>query len=84
MPKFIDYHQEMPQMPPEALTMMKEMIESGAPNSFGATALNIFMGADGSGYCLSEADDAEAIIKSHEANGVPLDKDHIVEVTSVV
>ncbi|MCH2316304.1 MAG: DUF4242 domain-containing protein [SAR202 cluster bacterium] len=84
MPKFIDYHPQMPQMPPETVGQMKEMIESGAPNSFGATALNIFMGADGSGYCLSEGPDAESIIKSHDAGGVPLDKDHITEVNSLV
>ena len=84
MPKFIDYHATMPQMPPEAMQEMKTHIQAGQPNQFGAKAINIFMGSGGQGYCLTEAPNADAVIKSHEANGVPLDRSNIIEVVSLV
>lgn len=84
MPKFIDYHQQMPEISPEMAAQMRDMIESGSPNRFGVTALNIFSGSDGTGYCLSEGPDLESILKSHEATGVPLGAENVTEVQSIV
>ena len=84
MPKFIDYHESLPPMPPEMMAQAKAGIEAGAVNEFGSKALNLFMGTDGSAYCLSEAPDAEAVLKSHQALGIPQTLEDIKEVNSLV
>ncbi len=84
MAKFIDYHESLPPMPPEMMAQAKEGIEAGAVNEFGSKGLNLFLGTDGSAYCLSEAPDADAILKSHQALGIPQELNAIKEVTSLV
>ena len=84
MPKFIDYHESLPPMPPEMMAQAKEGIEGGAVNEFGSKGLNLFMGTDGSAYCLSEAPDADAVLKSHQALGIPQALEDIKEVNSLV
>ena len=83
MPKFMDYHAKLPDLPPEAMQMMKQRIDSGEVDEFGSKAINVFLGAGGQAYCLSEAPDAEAVRQSHVTKGVPLSQDDIVEVSSV-
>jgi Protein of unknown function (DUF4242) len=46
--------------------------------------LNVFLGKDGTAFCLSEAPDADAVIKAHESFGFSLDRKDVVEVESVV
>ena len=84
MPKFMDFHPEMPEMPPKVVEGAKAMLLAGEANQFGATGINVFFGTGGEAFCLSEAPDAEAVLKSHEALGIPLDAKHVVEVTPLV
>ena len=86
MPLFMDFHAQMPEMSPEQaqemMGQMKEKIASGEP-WLGAKPINAFFGTGGQAYCLSEAPNAEAVIKVHEAAGAPR-PDNIHEVNSVV
>ena len=84
MPKFIDYHESLPPMPPEMMAQAKAGIEAGAVNEFGSKGLNLFMGTDGSAYCLSEAPNADAVLKSHQALGIPQALEDIKEVNSLI
>ncbi len=84
MPKFMDYHARLPQMPPQAITEMTSRIKAGKADQFGVKPLNVFMGTDGRAYCLTEAPDAEAVVKSHQAQGVPLDRHEVHEVKSLI
>ena len=84
MPKFIDHHAMGPGMPPEAKEGIAERIRAREADEFGVKGLNVFLGKDGTGYCLSEAPSAEAVVKAHEAVGFPIGKDDVVEVESVV
>jgi hypothetical protein len=84
MPKFIDYHASMPQMPPEAVQQMTGLIKEGRPDEFGVRPLNVYMGTGGQAYCLTEAPDAEAVIRAHEAKGSSMNRAEVVEVTSLV
>lgn len=84
MPKFIDYHEKLPPLPPEAAQAMADRIRAGRPDDFGVTGLNIFLGTDGRAYCLTEAPNADSVCKSHEAKGIPLGRGDVHEVTSLV
>ena len=88
MPQFMDFHAQMPEMAPEQaqgiMAHLKEQIESGAANESAVRPVNVFFGTGGQVYCLSEAPNAEAIVKAHEAAGVPQTLDNIHEVNSVV
>ena len=59
-------------------------IEVPEPDEFGVTGLNVYLGKDGTAFCLSEAPDAAAVVKAHEAAGFPLDGSEVVEVQPVV
>lgn len=82
MPKFIDYHAKMPEMPPEAVQQMSERIKAGKQDEFGVKPINVLMGSGGQAYCLSEAPDAESVRKAHAGAGGP-PPDEVVEVQSL-
>jgi len=83
MPKFIDHH-EMSGVAPEMAAAIAERIKAGEADENGVTGLNVFLGKDGTAFCLSEAPDADAVIKAHQAYGFSLDSADVVEVQSVV
>jgi hypothetical protein len=83
MPKFIDHH-EMSELAPEARAGIAERLRAGEPDEFGVRGLNVFVGKDGTSYCLSEAPSAEAVKRAHGALGFELDDSDIVEVESVI
>ena len=83
MPKFIDHH-EMRDVAPEMAEGIAERIKAGQPDEHGVKGLNVFLGKDGTAYCLSEAPDADAVVRAHEGVGFPLDRSDVVEVESVV
>ena len=60
-----------------------EAIASGQADPFGVKPVNMYAAADGQAYCVTEAPDAEAIRKSHQAAGVPA-PESITEVQSFV
>jgi hypothetical protein len=84
MPKFIDHHPMAPNLPPEAQEGIAERLRAGKSDEFGVTGLNVYLGKDGSAYCLSEAPDAEAVVKAHAAAGFPLERSDVLEVEPVV
>ena len=83
MPKFIDHH-EMRDVAPELAEGIAERIKEGQPDEHGVRGLNVFFGKDGTAFCLSEAPDAAAVVKAHEAVGFSLSSADVVEVESVV
>ena len=83
MPQFIDHH-EMSGVTPEMSDGIAQRIKAGEPDEHGVRGLNVFLGKDGTAFCLSEAQDADAVIKAHEAFGFPLSASDVVEVQSVV
>lgn len=82
MPTFLDHH-AMPELSPEMKEAMAGRIRSGQADENGAKAVNVYM-ADGEAYCLSEAPNAEAVVKAHEAAGVAVRPEDVVEVTAIV
>ena len=82
MPTFLDHH-PMPELPPEMKEGMAQRIRSGQTDENGAKAVNVYM-ADGEAYCLSDAPTAEAVVKAHEAAGVAIRREDVVEVTAIV
>ncbi len=84
MPKYLDYHEKAPMLPPEVVGQMVAAIKAGKPNELGVTPINLFMGAGGQAYCLSEAPNAEAVCQMHAAVGVPINAKDVVEVQSLV
>jgi len=83
MPTFIDHH-EMSDVAPEMAAAIGERIKAGEADENGVKGLNVFLGKDGTAFCLSEAPDAEAVVKAHQAYGFSLDSADVVEVQSVV
>jgi hypothetical protein len=84
MPKFIDHHAMGPNIPPEMQKGIAERIRAGEADEHGVKGLNVFLGKDGTAFCLSEAPNAEAVKNAHQAFGFDLSEPDIVEVESVV
>jgi hypothetical protein len=82
MPTFLDHH-AMPELSPEMKEGMAERIRGGQPDENGARAVNVYV-ADGEAYCLSDAPSAEAVVKAHEAAGIAIRREDVVEVTPIV
>ena len=78
MPLYIDFHAKMPPLPPGALEEMKKGL--GKADKDGVKAVNAYLTADGQGYCISEAPNADAVCKSHAAKGFTLDKGEVHEI----
>jgi Protein of unknown function (DUF4242) len=82
MPTFLDHH-AMPDPSPEMKEGMANRLRSGAADDHGVTGLNVYL-AEGHAYCLTEAPDPDAVVRSHEALGIPIRREDVVEVTPVV
>jgi Protein of unknown function (DUF4242) len=82
MPTFLDHH-AMPAPTPEMKEGMAERLRSGRIDEHGVKGLNVYL-ADGEAYCLTEGPDADAVVRSHAAVGVSIDRGDVVEVTPVV
>ena len=48
MPRFIDIHREMPEMPAEMVQQIQDRISSGARDEFDAKAIDVLASTDGS------------------------------------
>ena len=53
-------------------------------DEFGVRPINAFMTGTGEAYCFTEAPDADAVCKSHESHGIPLDRGEVKEVQTFV
>ena len=84
MPKFIDYHEKAPQLPPEVMQQVTQAINSKQADEFGVVPINAFMGTNGESFCMTEAPSADAVCQSHAAKGMTLGKGDVHEVQSLV
>ena len=83
MPLFIDIHNEMPEMPAEMVQQIQDRIASGAKDEFGATAIDVLGGNDGSAFCITDAPDAASVVSSHVSKGIPMAEEDVHEVVSI-
>ena len=83
MPKYLDHHASMPNLPQEAVAELKKKLESKQPDQFGVTGINMFVGKDQT-WCYVEAPNSDAIHKAHEAMGVKLGAGEVIEVQNLV
>ena len=83
MPKFLDIHREMPEMPAEMVQQIQDRIASGAKDEFNATALDVLASTDGSAFCISDAPDAASVVSSHVSKGIPMAEEDVHEVVSM-
>jgi hypothetical protein len=81
MPLFLDQHDGG--LPPEMVPAIKQKVDGGQIDEFGARAVNV-MWSDSETFCVSEAPNAEAVHKAHEAIGVTLGAGKVREIQSVV
>jgi hypothetical protein len=79
VPRYLDHHPTDPNMPSELVAQIIERLHSGERDEFGEKGLNVFIGAVQT-YCHTEAPSAEAVRKSHEALGIVLGPQDVVEV----
>ena len=82
MARFIDKHLTNPNLPPEIVTLIKQRLRSGLADESGEKGINVFIGAQRT-YCYTEAPNAEAVRKSHEAIGITLAPEDVEEVQAL-
>jgi len=83
MPRFLDHH-AMPDLPAGAMDAIKGRIDRAEADEFGVTPKNVYAATNGSAYCVSDAADADAVIRAHAAMGVTITSADVDEVLSLV
>ena len=81
MPRFIDHHATMP-MPPEMAQAAVAKMKSGEKDENGVIGINAFVGEKDT-WCLTDAPNADAVHKGHEAMGINLGSGDITEVNAL-
>jgi hypothetical protein len=79
MPSYLDHHPTIPDMPPELVALITQRLTSGQPDEFDEVGRRVFIGAEQT-YCHTEAPSVDAVRKSHQAMGINLDPQAVVEV----
>jgi hypothetical protein len=83
MPTFIDHHERM-ELTPEMEQAFAERLRSGHRDEHGVKGINFFVTKDGGAYCLLEAPDREAVVRTHADGGTEIRADDVVEVRALV
>ena len=86
MPKFIDHHTMAPMSPEKTKEMtqqIKTMINAKKADKFGVIMLNVFL-APGEAWGFTDAPNAEAVVKNHEAMGIKISVSDVKQVSPVV
>ena len=84
MPKFVDYHNYIPPMPPEAIQDLVEKIQSGAASDAQMRSWDIYVGMDAQAWCVCDAPDAWAVVQAHESVGFDQIIENVAEVLKLV
>ncbi|MDO8490777.1 MAG: hypothetical protein Q7T04_02030 [Dehalococcoidia bacterium] len=93
MPKFIDHHGKNDRCKLTVETISREQqllqqlradIAARRADRFGVRPLNCYQSPTGESWCVTEAPSADAVIQSHEANGLKLARHDVVEVMPFV
>lgn len=82
MPRFLDHHTNTGALPKEAVAMITSAVKAGKADQFGVKPIDVLI-AQGESYCITEAPNADAVIKSHKAIGFELGKSNVKQVTSL-
>lgn len=81
MPRYIDYHEKLPDLSQEAVAQIQSDIRASRGDAHGVVPIDVYIGAGGQAYCVADAPSAEAVRRSHQAKG--LSAGDVVEVTSL-
>lgn len=93
MPQYIDHHpkMDMSKMPADAqrkgqqmLSRLRQEVISKKSDKFGVKTENVFLGSSGEAWCITDAPNIDAVLKSHEANGLMLTSADVSPVTPLV
>ncbi len=82
MPRYIDFHAQMPKIPQDQLQQLKSAV--GRPDNNGVKNIDAIFTKDGQGYCITDAPNADAVCRSHEAKGMRLGKGDVHEIASTL
>jgi (2Fe-2S) ferredoxin len=83
LPRFIDHHTQLPMPSGEGLEALRARVNA-PPDANGVKGVNILFAEDGSGYCLFDAPNADAVVNAHRASGVPIEEATVHQVTSLI
>jgi len=83
MPTYIDHHEKL-ELTPEMEQAFAERLRSGQTDENGVKGINMFLTKDGGAYCLLEAPDQDAIVRTHANGGTEIQRGDVVEVRALV
>lgn len=83
MPTYIDHHEKF-ELTPELEQAFAARLRSGQPDENGVKGINMFLTNDGGAYCLLEAPDEDAVVRTHANGGTEIRRSDVVEVRLLV
>jgi hypothetical protein len=82
--QFLDHHPTAhATLTEESVEQLRNHIRAETPDDFGVKLLSVYVAMNGEGYCVSEAPNAEAVVKSHELMGYLIETTDVIEVASL-
>jgi hypothetical protein len=83
MPTYIDHHEKF-ELAPEMERAFAERLRSGRRDENGVKGINMFLARDGGAYCLLEAPDEDAVVRTHADGGTEIDRGDVIEVRALI
>ena len=80
MGKYIERLMNMPALSPDIVKEIREDVKTGRKDQFGVRNVNIFITKDGHGFCVVESPTVDALLVSHKAKGIPVERKDVHEI----
>ena len=70
----------MPPLSPDVVQEIRDDIKAGKKDHFGVRNVNILITRDGHGFCVVESPTVDALLVSHKAKGIPVERKDVHEI----
>ena len=84
MGRYIERLMTMPALSAEVMNDLKEDVKTGRKDQFGVRNINFFFTKDGHAFCVVESPTVDALLVSHKAKGIPVDRKDVHEIIQVM
>ena len=80
MGRYIERLINMPALPLEVVNELREDVRTGRKDQFGVRNVNFFFTKDGHAFCVVESPTVDALMVSHKAKGIPVERKDVHEI----
>ena len=84
MGRYIERVLNIPKLSPEVMESLKEDVRTQRKDKFGVRNVNFFFTKDGHAFCVVDSPTVDALLVSHKAKGIPVERKDVHEIIQVM